>query len=462
MKRDLKCFFDPKSIAVVGATAHANSVGHNLLKNLTLGYKGAIYPVNPKYNTIMNITTYPTISAIDEIVDLALILIPAAQTPGVLRECVAKGVKGVILENSGFAEVGPEGKALQDECIAIAKNGKLRLWGPNCMGLIDAKNQYVFSFMIPSLWHGLLKSGGISLIVQSGLLSAGFLFTIMSHKPLGLAKVCSIGNKCDITEIDILEFLLDDLDTKIIALYLESLSNGRRFFELAKASSKPFVVLKGGKSAAGAMAAVSHTASLAGNYQILHGAIKQAGVLEANDFFEMMDIAWVLEKGFAQRNNTSKIGRVAILTSSGASGIVTTDYLEKYGLDLATLSPATIKRLERLSPDWMPIKNPVDYWPAMEKNGPLAALKEGLSALYADPNVDGVIINLFAGMGGWSFDLLELMAVIKDRKKPILTWLIGLKDTLEPAKIRMEKAGWPVFNEIHRLVKIMSTILQQG
>jgi len=114
-----------------------------------------------------------------------------------------------------------------------------------------------------------------------------------------------------------------------------------------------------------------------------------------------------------------------------------------------------------LSPDWMPIKNPVDYWPAMEKNGPIAALKEGLSALYADPNVDGLIINLFASMGAWSFDLLELMAVIKDRKKPILTWLIGLKDTLEPAKIRMEKAGWPVFNEIHRLVKIMSTILQQ-
>ncbi|MBW2001698.1 MAG: CoA-binding protein [Deltaproteobacteria bacterium] len=461
MKRDLKFFFDPKAIAVVGATAHDNRGGNILLENLTLGYEGAIYTVNPKYNTIMDITTYPTISAIDGIVDLALLFIPAKKTPSVLREYVAKGIKGVILENGGFAEVGPEGKALQDECIAIAKHGKLRLWGPNCMGLIDAKNQYVFSFMTPSLWHGLLKSGGISLIVQSGLLSAGLLSTIMSHKTLGLAKVCSIGNKCDITEIDILEFLLDDPDTKIIALYLESLSNGRRFFELAKSSSKPFVLLKGGKSEAGAMAAVSHTASLAGNYQILHGAIKQAGVLEANDFFEMMDIAQVLEKGFVHRNNASKAGRVAILTYSGASGIVTTDYLEKYGLDLAALSPATIKRLERLSPDWMPIRNPVDYWPAMEKNGPIVALKEGLSALYADPNVDGVIINLFAGMGAWSFDPLELMAVIKDRKKPIFTWLIGLKDVLESAKIRMEKAGWPVFNEIHRLVTIMSTVLQQ-
>ena len=175
----------------------------------------------------------------------------------------------------------------------------------------------------------------------------------MSHNTFGLAKVCSIGNKCDITEIDILEFLLDDLDTTIIALYLESLSNGRRFFELAKSSRKPFVLLKRGKSADGAMASVSHTASLAGNYQVLHGAIKQAGVLEANDFFEMMDIARVLEKGFAQRNNKSRVGRVAILTYNGASAIVTTDYLEKFGLDLTALSPVTIKRLERVSPDWI-------------------------------------------------------------------------------------------------------------
>jgi acyl-CoA synthetase (NDP forming) len=459
MKRDLKWFFEPRGIAVVGATAHANKGGNNLLKNLTLGYKGAIYPVNPNYKKIMDIATYPTVSAIDGMVDLAIIFVPAAQTPGVLRECVAKGVKGVILENSGFAEVGPEGKALQDACLTIAADGKLRLWGPNCMGLIDAKSQYVFSFMAPSLWQGLMKSGGVSLIVQSGLLSAAFLFTIMSHKPLGLAKVCSIGNKCDITENDILEFLLDDPDTKVIALYLESLSNGRRFVELAKLSNKPFVLLKGGKSTAGAMAAISHTASLAGNYQILHHVIKQAGIVEANDFFEMMDIARVLEKGFVHRRNTSKSSRVAILTYSGASGIITSDYLEKFGLDLAVLSPATTKRLEQLSPPWMPIRNPVDYWPAMEKYGLMSALKHGLSALYDDPHVDGIIINLFAGVDIWNFDLLEVMGVVDDRDKPILTWLIGLKGTLEPTMIRMEHYGWPVFNEIHRLVKVMSAIL---
>jgi len=173
MHRDLKCFFDPKAGAVVEATAHANRGGNNLLKNLTFGYKEAIYSINPKYKKIMDITTYNTVSAIDGMVDLALILVPAGQTPRVLKECVAKGIKGVILENSGFAEVGAEGRPYRMN-VFIAKNGKVSLWGPNCMGLIDARKQYVFSFMMPSLWHGFLKSGDISLIAQSGLLSAGF------------------------------------------------------------------------------------------------------------------------------------------------------------------------------------------------------------------------------------------------------------------------------------------------
>ncbi|MCK4244762.1 MAG: CoA-binding protein, partial [Candidatus Omnitrophica bacterium] len=264
MESDLKFFFEPNGIAIVGATPQSNRGGNNLLKNAALSYKGMIYPINPKYKEIMGLKTYPAVSAIDGRVDMALIFVPAKQTPGVLRECVAKGVKGAILENSGFAEVGPEGEALQNECITIARKGRLRLWGPNSMGLIDAGKGYVFSFMTPSLWNGLLKRGGVSLIVQSGLLSAGFLFTIMSHKTLGLAKVCSIGNKCDITEIDLLEFFLDDPDTKVIALYLESFSNGRKFFEFAKSSPKPFVLLKGGKSVDGARPSASHTASLAG------------------------------------------------------------------------------------------------------------------------------------------------------------------------------------------------------
>ena len=454
---DLKYFFEPKGIAVVGASPQANSGGNNLLKNITRGYTGPVYPVNPKYNEIMGLKAYPRASAIDGTVDLAIVFVPAPQSPGVLRECVKKGLKGAILENAGFAEVGAEGKALQDECTAIARKGGLRLWGPNCMGLIDMQKRYVFSFMLPELWDDLYDAGGISLIVQSGLLSAGFIMSVVSRKILGLAKVCSIGNRSDIDEIECLEFLLHDPDTKVIALYLESMTHGRRFLELAKSSIKPIVLLKGGKSDAGARASLSHTASLAGNYPILRAALKQAGVKEADDFFEMVDIARCLEKGFARRPEGP--GRVAVLTYSGASGIVTVDHLQKHGLNLATLSPETTKRLQEKLPPWMPVNNPVDYWPAIEKHGVLEALKEGLSALHADRGVDGVIVHLFAGVGHWALDLLQIMDGIKNRKKPVLVWIAGLKDEAEHIKRRMESAGWPVFDEIQRLAKVMSALL---
>ena len=227
-------FFEPKGVAVVGATPEPYRGGRYLIENLTLGYPGAIYPVNPKYDEILGLKCYSRVSDIDGPLDLALIFVPAHAVPPILEECITKGVRGAILESSGFAEVGPEGKALQDQCLAIARKGGLRLWGPNCMGLIDTSKRYVFSFIVPEAWQGVIHSGGVSLIVQSGLLAAGFLTTLMSNKTLGLAKVCSIGNKSDVEETELLEYLLKDPATRVIALYLESFIHGRRFFELCK------------------------------------------------------------------------------------------------------------------------------------------------------------------------------------------------------------------------------------
>jgi acyl-CoA synthetase (NDP forming) len=455
-------FFEPNAVAVVGARPDPYSGGQNLLTNLTLGYKGPIYPINPNYGEVLGLRCYSSVREIDGPLDLALIFVPAQAVPQVLRDCVAKGVRGAILQSSGFAEVGPDGKALQDQCLAIAKQGGLRLWGPNCMGLIDTSKRYVFSFIVPEAWQEAMNPGGVSLIVQSGLLSSGLITTLMGHKTLGLAKVCSIGNRSDVEESELLEYLLRDPATKVIALYLESFIHGRRFYELALSSEKPIVVLKGGKTSLGAEASASHTASLAGNNELIGGVLGQAGVHQADDFFEMVDIARTLEKDFPLQVPPKGKGRIAILSYSGAAGIVTTDHMVANGLTLARLSLGTLERLKELSPAWMPVKNPVDYWPAMEKHGPILAYKQGIEALHDAPEVDGIIVHLFSGFGIWFLNMKEIMSVVKEPRKPILFWLIGHKKGREETRMTLEKEGWPVFDEIHRTVEVMASLFDQG
>ena len=463
MKKGLSIdfFFEPKGVAVVGATPEPYAGGLNLVLNLTLGYKGPIYPVNPKYNEILGLKCYSKVSDIEGPLDLAIIFVPAQAVPRVLEDCVAGGVRGAILESSGFAEVGPEGKKLQNQCLEIARRGEMRIWGPNCMGLIDTSKPYVFSFIDPEAWQGVMNPGGVSLIVQSGLLAGGFITTLMGNKTLGLAKVCSIGNKSDVEETELLEYLLKDPTTKVIGLYLESFAQGRRFFELAASSEKPIVVLKGGKSALSAEASASHTASMSGNNELIRGVLRQAGVHQADDFFEWVDIARTLEYNFNLQHPPDEKPRIAILSYSGASSIVTTDHMEKYGLTLARLSSKTIKRLEELSPPWMPIKNPVDYWAAMEKHGPSLTYKCGIEALHDDPGVDGLIVHLFAGFGIWFLDMKEILSGIKGPRKPIIFWLIGPDKGREPTRLTLEEEGWPTFSEIHRTVKVMASLFEQ-
>jgi len=453
-------FFEPKGIAVVGATLEPYHGGRHLVTNLTLSYKGPIYPVNPKYSEVLGLRCHSKVSDIEGPLDLVLIFVPAKAVPQVLEDCVTKGVRGAIVQSGGFAEVGPEGRALQDQCLDIARRGRLRIWGPNCMGLIDIARRYVFSFIIPEAWEGAMNQGYVSLIVQSGLLSAGFITTLMANKTLGLAKVCSIGNKSDVEETELLEYLLKDPATKVVALYLESFIHGRRFIELITSSGKPIVVLKGGKSPLAAEAAASHTASLAGNYDLIRGVLKQAGVHQADDFFEMVDIARSLEKDFCLQRPPDGKPRIAIFSYSGASGIVTADHMDKYGLTLAHLSPQTQKKLEQLSPAWMPINNPVDYYPAMEKHGPVLAYKHAIEALLDDPNVDGMIVHLFAGFGIWSLNMKEILSGIKKPCKPILFWLIGPEEGRESTRLTLEEDGWPTFLEIHRTVKVMASLFE--
>jgi acyl-CoA synthetase (NDP forming) len=462
-KDAMNFFFEPKGVAVIGATPERFGGGRHILNNLILGYDGPIYPINPKYEEIFEKKCYPSILDVPDPIDLALIFIPARAIPAVLEQCVSRGVRGAIIESSGFAEIGPEGKALQDQCLSIARQGGLRLWGPNCMGLFDPSRKYIFSFIMPEAWQeGILNPGGVSLIVQSGLLSGGFITTVMGNKTLGLAKACSIGNKCDVDETELLEYFLMDPATKVIALYLESIPRGRRFFDLARHSQKPIVVLKGGKSPAGAGASASHTGSLAGNYEVVRGALEQAGVHLVDDFFEMVDMARCLEKGFPLPRYLNRKPQIAILTYSGAAGIVNSDHLEKYGLPLAELSPETRRRIEEISPPWMPVKNPVDFYPATEKIGQRQAYQTAITALHEDPQVDAIIVHIFPGTGSRTMNLKKMLSDIPESgpQKPILFWVIGTGEGYENARLILEEAGYPVFFEIHRLTKVLAGLFE--
>jgi len=457
----MEFFFNPDGIAVVGATPNPLKGGSAILKNIMTGYKGNIYPVNPRYEAIDGLRCYPTVSAIPGHVDLAIVFVPANQVPASVEDCAAKGIRGVMIESGGFAETGQEGRRLQQSLKDIAGQTGIRLWGPNCMGLVDAVHRHVFSFMDPaSLQQGLLP-GRVSLVVQSGLLSAGFLVDLMSHGVMGISKVCSIGNKTDVNECDLMAYLLEDPDTAVVGLYLETFSDGRRFMELCRRSAKPVVVLTGGKSKKGAEAALSHTASLAGNHRITSGVLAQAGVIEARDFKQMTDICRSL--ALVPAGSVNREGRIAVLTFSGGSGILTSDFAEEFGLAVAELSYTTKEALSHLFPDWMPVSNPVDLWPAMEKHGgsDVDVYSKALSAVLADPGVDAVILHAFAGNLRLKLDMDDTARQRHTSGKPVFIWLLGSREEAFLFRIEALSYGIPVFEELSRAVQCLSAVVRQ-
>src|SRR4030042_6872839 len=321
----LDFFFQPKGVAVIGATNDNRKGGFHIVRNALEGYKGKLYPVNPKYSEILELPCYPDVESIPENFDLAVYFIPAKFLPDTIRACAGKGVKGIIIESAGFSEVGPEGKKIQEDSVALAREHGIRLWGPNCMGYLDGHSRNVFSFMFSNIWTTLLKPGNVSLIVQSGMLSAGFLMMMMERGGMDISKVCSIGNKCDVHETELLEYLIDDPNTGVIGCYLESIIDGRKFLELARSTDKPIIVLKAGRSNSGAKAVMSHTASLSGSADVYSGAFRQAGIGQGYDMHELMDMA----RGFSKTMSYRPGGRTAVMTFSGGAGNVHMELLEE-------------------------------------------------------------------------------------------------------------------------------------
>ena len=359
----MKLFFDPNTVALIGASADARRPGNQLFRNMEACFGQDLYPVNPRVDMIGERVCYKSILDVPAEIDVAVVFIPARAVPEALEQCASRGIRRVIIESAGFAETGPEGKALEARCREIARQRGLRLWGPNCMGLINVRRMKVLSFMASWIWQGVFTPGVVSLVVQSGMLSAGFLGHILGRTPFGLSKVCSIGNKSDVDETDLLEYFLADPETEVIAMYLESLEKGRRFIELVRSTDKPIVVLKGGRSAFGTKAAISHTSALAQDARVLDAALGQCGVIRVRGMTELLDVARCL--GVARPAKKSR-SRTVVLTFSGGGGVVTSDHIADLGLELAELAPATLSGLKEVFPEWMDPANPVDLYPAYE------------------------------------------------------------------------------------------------
>jgi acetyltransferase len=442
-------FFHPGSVAVIGASNRG--IGNFVVGNLLLGFRGGIYPVNPNYKEIEGVACFPSLEDIPHPIDLAIVLVPAPSIPSVLEACATKGVRRVIIESAGFAETGEQGLALQDQCVAIAKQNGMRIWGPNCMGLVDVHQKHFFTFMHPGVREEGLLPGRISLIVQSGMMSAIFLAEL-GRRGIGISKACSIGNRADVDECDVLEYLLKDPDTDVIALYLESIPRGRLFAQTAERSTKPIVLLKGGKSKAGALAAKSHTYSLAGNSRLLNSVLEISGVTLADSIYQMMDLANAL----ATIPHVDPSCRTAVLSLSGGAGVLACDALESHGVPVAQLSEQTQKTVGKVFPVWMPVTNPIDLFPSVGLHGRDVVFDHTISAVLEDPNTDVLLIHFVAGLDENIPDLDNIKKKADRSGKAIFFWLMGRREGCDRFRQKARTVGIPVHDDVPRIAECLS------
>lgn len=458
----LDLMFDPKSIAIIGASEKENSVGNGLIKNIVEGgvfknkfckpFKGKIYPINPNHENMMGLKCYKSILEIKNDVDLAIIAIPAKFVSNAMEECAKKKVKGVIVISAGFSEIGEEGKKLQDNFMEIAKKAKIPVIGPNCLGIIRTHSNLNASFA-PSM----PPMGNIGFISQSGALADSIIDWSIEER-YGMSTIISYGNAADIDASDLLEWLGDDKKTDAVAIYIEGLKNPLKFMEIAKkvTKKKPVIVIKGGRTEQGQKAISSHTGSLAGSYEIYETMFKQSGIIVADTVEELFDTAKALANQPAPKENS-----VVIVTNGGGAGVLTADYCKELGVNLAELKTTTVKNLDMTG----------KMHPAYSKRNPLDIIGDALPERYeaaigtilSEDYIHGVIVlQTLQTMTNPIKDAEIIIALHKQYpKKPIICVYMGGKYSDAGAKL-LESNGIPDYNDPKKAVKAMKSLIDRS
>ncbi|MEI6102761.1 MAG: acetate--CoA ligase family protein [Methanothrix sp.] len=429
VEQDLHDLFYPRSIAVIGASGTPGKLGWNVFTNLVSHkFRGKLYPINPKADEIHGLKAYPCISAVPESVDVAIVLVSAGVTADVVEECCKCGVRYIVVESAGFAELGEDGKKIELLMKDIADRYGVRLLGPNCSGIINTHCSMVQSIGIVDA----LSMGNIGLVSQAGVCAAGMLWGLRHIMDFGI--IATIGNKLDINETDILEAVSQDENINVICMYLESVKGGRRFIDVARriTQEKPIVVLKSGRTDAGKKAVASHTASLAGNDLIFSAAFRQSGIIRARDYEHMFNLARAISK----QPLPTREG-VFIITYAGSLGVIAADAITDNSMRLSELEPPLKERLKSLLPDYVCGMNPVDYTFSQDAETVKKTIEIGVDS----QDVGSFIVVLQAEILGSYVDTLQK---IDYQGKPIIACVAG-KEFAQTDVIKMENAGIPVF-----------------
>ena len=417
----MKPFFEPAGVAVIGANRERGRIGSEVFHNLiATGTSVPVYPVHFDGGEIQGHRAYARIGDISAAVDLAVIVVPAAQVLDVARQCIAKGVKALVVISAGFAEVGSEGRALEAALLETVRDAGIRMVGPNCMGLLNTdpgvRLNATFSPVYP-------PAGGVAMSTQSGALGLAIL-DYAQRLNLGISTFVSVGNKADVSSNDLLQYWADDPQTRVILLYLESFGNPRKFSQIARrvARVKPIVAVKSGRSAAGARAASSHTGALASSDAVVDALFEQAGVIRTNTLEELFDVALLLAHQPVPNGN-----RVAIVTNAGGPGILAADACESQGLELPSLSDATVAELRAFLPAAASVGNPVD----MIASASADSYGRALRAVLRDDRVDSVLVIFIPPLVTHAEDVARAVraAALSVPDKPVLGIFMSADDS---------------------------------
>src|SRR3989339_1477086 len=447
-------FFNPSSVAIIGATEKPGSLPGIILKNLLdMGFNGKMYPVNPKYHNVFGLKCFPSILDIPDEIALTVIAIPAPFVLDVLKQQAQKRIRHSIIISAGFREMGTEGIEMEEKVKQVAIENNIRVLGPNCLGILDNYTNFTTSFLP---WERVSKpkKGSLSILSQSGAFAIALL-DLAAQEGLGIAKMINYGNRIDIGETDLLPYLTDDVNTKVIAIYMESVDHGRRFIEVAKACSKkkPIVALKVGKGAAGIAAAKSHTGAIAGKYEIYKAAFLKSGIIEANGLEEFIDGVKALTM-----QNPPKTNRILIVTNGGGFGVIVADHCSENGLEVPPPSPQLKEKLRNSFSRFYVVNNPIDLTGSACDKDYYTALNTCM--VESDEYDAAIIIPLMAPQGMTEKVVDHVADTMKLSGKPAVICTVGGTFTTKIKQL-FEERKFPVYPSPERSAKTMSMLLKR-